>query len=335
MQKRFRSKKKKKGRMKYIVYLLIIYLSYQIISNYFNNMNLATNNEDFIRALMNNSNYHLKYEKNSQNLITILTKIITNFDINNPLTVLEKSFTLKDKNKEKAINNGSDSNIPINELEKISKHINDPYSIDIDNPRIYIYNSHQHENYNNKNLEIYNITPNVMMASYLLKEKLNQLGIPTIVEEANIIEFMRLNNWVHKDSYKASRFYIIDAMNKHKNLDLIIDLHRDDLSKNASTVIINGKKYANILFVVGLENPNYQANLNLANKINNLINQKYPSLSRGILTKKGPDNDGIYNQDLSPKTILLEVGGQYNTIDEVLNTVDVLSYIFKEITGDN
>ena len=93
--------------------------------NYFNNVNLATNNEDFIRALMNNSNYHLKYEKNSQNLITILTKIITNFDINNPLTVLEKSFTLKDKNKEKAINNGSDNNIPINELEKISKHIND------------------------------------------------------------------------------------------------------------------------------------------------------------------------------------------------------------------
>lgn len=135
MKKRFQSKKRKKGRAKYLLYLFIIYFSYQVILNYFGNINLATNNEDFIRALMTNSNYHLKYEKKSKNLITVLTRIITNFDINNPLTVLEKSFILKDKNKEKTVKNDSDNNIPIEELEKISKHINDPYSVKIENPR--------------------------------------------------------------------------------------------------------------------------------------------------------------------------------------------------------
>ena len=55
---------------------------------------------------------------------------------------------------------------------------------------IYIYNSHQLENYNNYNLEIYGITPNVLMASYLLKEKLNERGLSTIVEDTNLTEFL-------------------------------------------------------------------------------------------------------------------------------------------------
>ena len=334
MAKKIHLKKPKKKKFKYLIYILIIYLLYQIVLNYFNNLNLATNNEDFIRALLANSNYHLRYEKNSNNLINILTNLITNFDLNKPSTVLEKSFKLKDYNDEKMIKNDSDNDLSLEELEKISNYIKDPYDTEINNPRIYIYNTHQHENYSNKNLEIYNITPNVMMASYLLKEKLNQLGVPTVVEEANLIEFMRLNNWEHKDSYKASRFYIIDAMNKYKNLDLLIDLHRDSLSKEASTTEIDGKNYAKILFVVGLDNPSYQENLNLANKIHELVSNKYPTLSRGVLTKKGPLNDGVYNQDLSSKMILLEVGAQYNTIDEVLNTIEVLSHIFKEIIGD-
>ncbi|MDD4718419.1 MAG: stage II sporulation protein P [Bacilli bacterium] len=335
MKKRFQTKKRKKGYIKYFVYLFIIYLSYQIIMNYFNNANLVTNNEDFIKALMTNSNYHMKYEKSSKNLVSILTRFITNFDINKPLTVLEKNIVFRDKTKTKTTINNSDNNVPVEELEKISKHINDPYSIKVENPRIYIYNSHQLENYSNKNLEIYNITPNVMMASYLLKDKLNKLSIPTIVEDSNFIEFMKINNWSHKDIYKASRFYVIDAINKHKDLDLIIDLHRDALTHAVSTTTINGKKYAKVLFVVGIENPGYNANLKLVNKINNLIEKKYPTLSRGVLTKKGTGVDGVYNQDLSPKIILLEVGGQHNTIEEVLNTVDAISVVIKEIIGDN
>ena len=63
--------------------------------------------------------------------------------------------------------------IELEELKKISSYIEDPNPVDIDNPIIYIYNSHQLENYNNTNLDIYGITPNVLMASYLLKEKLN------------------------------------------------------------------------------------------------------------------------------------------------------------------
>lgn len=310
---------------KVIISLLLLYFLLQLTINHINNLKLVTTNEEFIKSLLVDPEYHLKYKKN---LFSILSKFITNFDPNNPLTVLEKNMSA---NKKVVLVSNKDN--LITELEKVSQHISDPYGVKVSDPRVYIYNSHQLENYNNKNLDIYNITPNVMMASYLLKEKLNQLKIPTVAEDADIVDFMRLNSWTHKDSYRASRFYIIDALNNYQNLDLIIDLHRDDLSKTASTTVIDGKKYAKVLFVVGLENKSYQDNLQLANKIDKLLKEKYPTLSRGVLTKKGAGVDGIYNQDLSPKMILLELGASENTIDEVLNTINVISVIIKDLIG--
>ncbi len=335
MKKKFKGKKNKKRKVNSILYLIIfIILLYQVITHYITNFTLVNNNEDFIKMLLINSDYHLKYNNQPNNLLSSIAKILMNFDINKPVSVLEKNVIFRGV--DTRLTSSSDiDNVSFDELEKISKHINDPYKKEITNPKVYIYNSHQLENYNNQNLEIYNITPNVMMASYLLKEKLNKLNVPSIVEDANIIEFMKMNNWKHKDSYKASRFYVIDAINKYDNLELIIDLHRDDLPKEAATTTINGRKCAKILFVVGLENKDYELNLKLTNKINDLVNKKYPTLSRGILTKKGVGVDGVYNQDLSPKMILLELGGQHNTIDEVLNTIDIFSEIVLEIVGEN
>ncbi|NLL44591.1 MAG: hypothetical protein GX247_02855 [Mollicutes bacterium] len=334
--KKFRAKKRKKKKLKkYILFLLIIYFLHYVIVDAINNIRLVSSNEEFLRALMIDSNHHILYERSSKGVVNRIAQFLSNIDFNNPISIIEKSFGFNYEPK------GSGADLVYNEdyynmeeLEKISEHIRDPFPVDVKKPRVYIYNSHQLENYNASNLEIYNITPNVMMASYLLKDKLIRLGIPAIAEEANFLEFMRINNWKHQDSYKASRFYIIDAFNKYSNsLDLVIDIHRDAVKKNDSTTTINGKKYAKVLFVIGLDNKKYKQNLELANKLNNLINQRYPTLSRGVLKKQGAGVDGVYNQDLSLKMILLEIGGVENTIDEVLNTVEAISIIIKEYLG--
>ena len=185
-----------------------------------------------------------------------------------------------------------------------------------------------------KILEIYGITPNVLMASYLLKEKLNQKGISTIVEDTNLTEFLELNNWNHASSYKASRIFMLDKQNTYKSLKYYIDIHRDSVGKSLSTTTINDKPYARILFVVGLEHPNYQKNLNLANKLNDLFNKHYKGLSRGVLKKEGQNVNGIYNQDITENSMLIELGGVDNNIDEVLNTInaiaDILNIYIKE-----
>ena len=63
------------------------------------------------------------------------------------------------------------------------------------------------------NLEIYGITPNVLMASYLLREDLNKKGIPTIVEEANMSDILTKNNWNYSYSYQASRITLEEKKN--------------------------------------------------------------------------------------------------------------------------
>ena len=174
------------------------------------------------------------------------------------------------------------------------------------------------------------------MASYLLKEELNKAGIPTIVESSNITEYIKQNNLKYYQSYDASRYYAEKVVKDNQNLDLVIDLHRDAIEKNASTVTINDKEYAKLLFVIGMEHENYESNLEVATAINNIIKEKYPTLTRGIITKSGKNVNGIYNQDLNPNSILIECGGYKNSFSEVVNTINLLSQIIKEyLNGRN
>ena len=189
------------------------------------------------------------------------------------------------------------------------------------------------ENYNNKNLSIYNITPNVLMASYILKEKLNKNGISTIVEDTNLSEFLNLNHWNYASSYKATRMLLLEKMNKYDSLKYFIDIHRDSVNRNSTTVTINNKTYAKILFVIGLEHKNYEYNLEVTNKLNDLIKETYPSLTKGIYKKSGKGVDGIYNQDVDKNCILIEIGGVDNTIEEVYNTLEVLSNVLTKFVG--
>ncbi len=334
MQKKFVSKKSHKNRflktIKYILILLVIYVVYKITFGTLLTMKIMSSNEEFLKYLISDSNHHLVYKTDSKDFITKAVKFFAQINVSNPVTIVNGSLNIKSK----GVKETDDTYEDVNQLGQITSHISDPNPTLVSNPRVYIYNSHQLENYSTKNLEAYNITPNVMMASYLLKEKLNKLNIPTIVEESDITEFMKVNNWNHADSYKASRFYILETLNNNPNLDLIIDLHRDALNHDAATVNINGKDYAKVLFVVGLEHENYESNLNLANKINNLIKEKYPTLTRGIIKKEGMNVDGIYNQDINPNMILLELGGNESSIEEVMNTIDVISIIISEYLGD-
>jgi len=322
-------KPQKKKKIKYIIIIIFIYFifSYTFYNSFKNNKKIS--NEQFIKFLLNNGNSNFT---NNYEIPTIINKTMSHFlkiDFTEPTSLFNKSilgYTNESSEEEEYSN--------LEELKEISYYIEDPYKIDIENPIIYIYNSHQLENYNNYNLEIYGITPNVLMASYLLKEKLNQKGISTIVEDTNLTEFLELNNWNHSNSYRASRIFMLDKQNTYKSLKYYIDIHRDSINKNLSTITINNKSYARILFVVGLEHQNYQKNLDLANKINSLFDKYYQGLSRGVLKKEGVNVDGIYNQDISPNAMLIEIGGVDNNIDEVLNTInaiaDILNLYIKE-----
>ncbi len=312
--KRFKAKKKRKIKLvKVFIILLLIYFSFsfcfkflyqkkikdkisnKVIINYL----LKTSANNMIETNKNHDLFNINF--NSANL---LLKTSLNNLIDDSAVVFEDSY---------------------NEDTIVTKYFEDPNKYVVNKPLIYLYNSHQLEEYSNSNVNMYNTSPNVLMASYILKEKLNDLNIPTIVEETDINEILNINNWKYSYSYKASRLLIEDALSKNDTLKYLIDIHRDSISKNSTTLTIDNKSYAKVLFVVGIEYDGYETNLNLAQKLSDIINSKCDNLSKGVLEKGGKGNNGVYNQDLSSNALLIEIGGPDNTIDEVTNTLSVIA----------
>ena len=318
--------RKKKFKLLFLIIFIYIVFAYTFYYSFRNNRNIT--NEEFTKYLLNNGNIHFTNKFKLPEVINNTLKYLLKIDITKPDTLFNDSiigYTSEEV----------DSNEDLEKLKAISTYISDPFKKDIDNPTVYIYNSHQLENYNNDYLSIYGITPNVLMASYLLKEKLYDKGIKAIVEDTNITEFLDLNNWDYSSSYKASRIFMLDKQNTYPTIKYYIDIHRDSVSKSLTTVKIDNKDYARILFVIGLEHNNYEKNLTLANKLNDLFNEYYPSLSRGVYKKEGMNVNGIYNQDISPNVMLIEVGGVDNNITEVMNTINAISDILAKYIGDN
>ena len=321
---RYKNKSKKK-------YFIVIFFFLIFSFSYFFTFSLLKSNisnEEFIRILLSEENHSTNSKYSKTNLFIKVSSIISQIDFTKPFTIIKNNYVFKDKS-----NNASDDKEPTN---KTSKYVNDPYpDKENTNPIVYIYNTHQLEEYLKENTESYSVTPNVMMASYILREKLANYNISSLVEENNVSEILKMNNWNYASSYKVTRMLLEDAKSKNPTLKYFIDLHRDSVSKKISTTTINNKSYAKVLFIVGMENPNYQKNLNLTNRLQTLFESKYKGLSRGIYKKQGAGVNGVYNQDFNENTILIEVGGDQNTIYEVYNTIDAIADVLNEIIGGN
>jgi len=300
MKKRFKSKKRIKFRK--IIYIFLLIFIIYLLKIYVEKFEFISSNEKFINNILSDMN-----NSSINNFINYINKNT----FNSPVFFLKSELNYENSN----------------------NHIDFAY-IEVDKPRIYIYNSHQGETYGMKYLEEYNITPNVLTASNMLKEKLNNLGINTIVEESNILEYMKKQGLDHAGSYIASRYFLENTIKKYNSLELYIDLHRDSISHDASYININGKDCAKILFVIGLEYDTYQNNLNVVEKINNIINNNYPGLSRGIMKKEGYGVNGVYNQDLNSNVILIEIGGHENNIEEINNTLELVANAIKEYINE-
>ena len=311
-------KLKKKKKYKIFIILLILIISF-LLSFSLTIKLYYTYNEDMYKYIISN-NYH--YHKKDK-IMTNIISFILNIDLSKSISFLNNNYIKEDNQ------TSSDDDIDINSIEVI-KQVNDQEDIIIDNPIVYLYNTHQKEEYALSSNSEYDIKPTVLTASYIIREKLNKNNIETIVEENDIIGYLKKQNWKYALSYNVSRMYMEEAKKNNESLIYYIDIHRDSVKKSISTVNINGKNYAKILFIVGLENKNYKENLELTEELNNMFKEKYPNISRGIYKKEGPGVNGVYNQDFSNKTILIEVGGQDNTIDEVSNTCDAISDVLTE-----
>lgn len=186
----------------------------------------------------------------------------------------------------------------------------------IEEPNVYIFNTHYEEKYSDTD---------VIEISKLLTKKLKANKINAIFEDTDYKDYVLTNNFLGINNYIMIRT-IIEEKIRNQKMDLVIDLHRDSISKKDSTIEIKGKKYAKVLFVVDSFYKDYQIKYDLANKLNEYLNNNYKGITRGVYVKNGKG----FNQDLSQNMILLEVGGYQNNKEELMNTLDVITSMIKE-----
>ena len=305
MKKRFIAKntvknKKLKRYFLFFMFIMGIYFSYK----YLESKNIELKDKEFVNLLIDNS---FKY-----NEADFIEKIANKtYELSNPVKLLSKEYN---------------KYLDITETTPVIKEEL--------KPKIYLYNTHQTEEYQSSELLEFTIKPTVMINNYILEDIFNRNGYQTIVEERSIKEMLNNNNWKYSSSYKASRIYLEDTYKLNPSLEYFIDLHRDSLPHSKTYISIDGKDYAKILFLIGLENPNYEKNLLLTEKINNKLNEYYPGLSKGILKKGGEGVNGIYNQDFNGNVILVEMGGYENTTTEVLNSSLAFAKCFMEAINE-
>lgn len=266
-------------------------------------INIEITNKDFINILVDYSLPKTKKELSYK----LLTSKLSNYK-ENTLNYLNKNLRQK-------------KTIPV--IKEESK-----------DPLIYIYNTHQTEEYETSTILDYSIKPTVTISNYILEEIFNKNKLYTYVEESSVKEILNNNSWNYAYSYQATRILLEQRKQEYPTLKYFIDIHRDSITKDKTTVTINNKSYAKILFLIGLENPNYQENLIFTEKLNNKLNQKYPNLTKGIYKKGGPGVNGVYNQDFSKYLILVEMGGYQNTPIEVLNSSLALAECFMEVINE-
>lgn len=224
------------------------------------------------------------------------------------------------------------------ESEKSSDHTNISPPTKTGEEVVFIYHSHSWEAFlpqlngvTNPNEAVsFNENKNVIDVGKTLQTELIKNGIGTRHSTTNATEELKKKNWNYNQSYSLSREIVQEVMAKEKSIHYLIDIHRDSQPKKVTTMNIDGKSFARLFFVVGKENNNYDRNLKLAKELNQKLEEKFPGISRGVFIKTKYEGNGVYNQDLSSNSLLLEFGGVENNKEELSNSIKAFAEIFSE-----
>ncbi|MDE6142413.1 MAG: stage II sporulation protein P, partial [Bacilli bacterium] len=227
--------------------------------------------------------------------------------LNSEKILLSLGLNYKTKSKDREVSKDDKTEVPVFSEKDIIK------------PRIYIYNTHQTEEYTDGN---------VYEAAKYIADILNKKDLEVVVEDTNIKKALEAHNYNYNDSYKITRELLTKNIND-KTI-LYIDLHRDSSSYDVSTVEVNGEKMARMMFVVGGKHETSTRNYQVSDELNKKLKNKNNKLSRGIYVRESSS----YNQDLNSNVILIEVGGPHNSMEEVKRSLAVLADVIWEYVGD-
>lgn len=137
------------------------------------------------------------------------------------------------------------------------------------------------------------------------------------------------------NAYEKALPAVEQILKENPSIEVVIDLHRDEMANDRRLVMdLQGRPTARFMFFNGLsylrkqgeisylENPYILDNLAFSFQAQVLANEYYPGLTRKIYLKAYR-----YNMHLCPKSMLIELGAQNNTVEEIMNACDPLAHV--------
>lgn len=132
----------------------------------------------------------------------------------------------------------------------------------------------------------------------------------------------------YTSSYVRSGEAIEEYLDAYPGIVLVIDLHRDALGEGdtiyKTVTTAEGMQAAQIMFVMGsdenLEHPYWETNLSLALTLHETAESRFPQLMRPVYLCPYR-----YNQQLTPGSLLMEVGTAGNTLQEAITAVKLFA----------
>lgn len=201
-----------------------------------------------------------------------------------------------------------------------------------DKPSVLIYHTHGGETYVDNpagNYHSEDKETSTLEIGALLTQELAKRG-RGVVHNTTYHDIPEFNG-----AYTRSLKTIQNMQAKYNSIDIVIDLHRDgrDFNKipkeefhKQTTTEINGEKMAKFCFVYGEGTSNIDKIKSLAEDITDFAESKYPGITRAVVPKK----NSRFNQFTSDNHLLIEVGGNANTLAEAKATVPYIAEIIDE-----
>ncbi|MCM3742398.1 stage II sporulation protein P [Oceanobacillus luteolus] len=208
-------------------------------------------------------------------------------------------------------------------------------TINSSEPTVFIYHTHNTESFmplldTDDTNKAFDKEKNITMVGKRIADILEMQGINVLHDNTDIVQQLENRGLEYEDSYLISGEIVKNVLDEHESIKLVLDIHRDSLDRSFTTTNFGGTEVPRISFVIYQNNSNYEENFKVAELLHETLEDNYPGVSRGITISQG-SNRGSYNQDLFRNSLLIEIGGFENTLEEEYRGAEIISDVIIDV----
>lgn len=199
-------------------------------------------------------------------------------------------------------------------------------------PQVLIMHTHETESYEPYERDYYDAdftcrttddSMNMAAVGDAIAKKLEEAGIG-VIHDVTKHDYPSYNG-----SYDRSRETVTGILEENPSISVVLDIHRDAIEREDGTRIapvarIGGRNAAQVMIICGCDDgtmdmPMYMHNLRFASALQQQLETDHKGLTRPVLFDYRK-----YNQDLTTGSVLIEVGGHGNSMDQAVYTGELI-----------